>query len=220
MPVSVWTSTLKRTIHTANFLPYPKLRWKALDEIHAGARVCARARPGPARGVAAPRLIPWPPWPLQRADGPPARSLARPLPRPPARTHARHAARRGALPALLAARSCRLGRPLSLLPSPTTCCDRHASGSPGRLLRRNDVQSDRRGAPGRLCGTQAGQAALQVRALFLPSLPPSHAHASQRRGGCWRDLWPAQEAKHMWASPGAAHPRLALSLPRHLCARS
>ncbi|WIA42087.1 hypothetical protein OEZ86_009363 [Tetradesmus obliquus] len=36
VPVSVWTSTLKRTIATANHLPYPKLRWKALDEIHAG----------------------------------------------------------------------------------------------------------------------------------------------------------------------------------------
>uniref|UniRef100_A0A061SGZ3 6-phosphofructo-2-kinase / fructose-2,6-bisphosphatase n=1 Tax=Tetraselmis sp. GSL018 TaxID=582737 RepID=A0A061SGZ3_9CHLO len=36
MPVSVWTSTLKRTIQTAEFLPFPKLRWKALDEIHAG----------------------------------------------------------------------------------------------------------------------------------------------------------------------------------------
>ena len=35
MPVSVWTSTLRRTIATANYLPYPKLRWKALDEIHA-----------------------------------------------------------------------------------------------------------------------------------------------------------------------------------------
>jgi 6-phosphofructo-2-kinase/fructose-2,6-biphosphatase len=35
VPVSVWTSTLKRTIATANYLPYPKLRWKALDEIHA-----------------------------------------------------------------------------------------------------------------------------------------------------------------------------------------
>jgi hypothetical protein len=35
VPVSVWTSTLRRTIATANYLPYPKLRWKALDEIHA-----------------------------------------------------------------------------------------------------------------------------------------------------------------------------------------
>lgn len=36
IPVAVWTSTLKRTIQTANYLPFPKLRWKALDEIHAG----------------------------------------------------------------------------------------------------------------------------------------------------------------------------------------
>jgi len=36
MPVSVWTSTLKRTIHTAELLPFPKLRWKVLDEIQAG----------------------------------------------------------------------------------------------------------------------------------------------------------------------------------------
>ncbi|BDA46799.1 6-phosphofructo-2-kinase/fructose-2,6-bisphosphatase 4 [Coccomyxa sp. Obi] len=36
MPVSVWTSTLRRTIQTAELLPFPKLRWKALDEIQAG----------------------------------------------------------------------------------------------------------------------------------------------------------------------------------------
>jgi hypothetical protein len=30
MPVSVWTSTLKRTIQTAELLPFPKLRWKVL----------------------------------------------------------------------------------------------------------------------------------------------------------------------------------------------
>lgn len=36
MPVSVWTSTLKRTIQTAEFIPFPKLRWKVLDEIQAG----------------------------------------------------------------------------------------------------------------------------------------------------------------------------------------
>ena len=28
MPVSVWTSTLVRTIQTAELLPFPKLRWK------------------------------------------------------------------------------------------------------------------------------------------------------------------------------------------------
>ena len=37
MPVSVWTSTLVRTIQTAELLPFPKLRWKVLDEIQAGA---------------------------------------------------------------------------------------------------------------------------------------------------------------------------------------
>ncbi|GIL48145.1 hypothetical protein Vafri_4830 [Volvox africanus] len=36
VPVSVWTSTLCRTIQTARYLPFPKLRWKALDEIQAG----------------------------------------------------------------------------------------------------------------------------------------------------------------------------------------
>ena len=36
MPVSVWTSTLNRTIQTAEGLPFPKLRWKVLDEIQAG----------------------------------------------------------------------------------------------------------------------------------------------------------------------------------------
>jgi 6-phosphofructo-2-kinase/fructose-2,6-biphosphatase len=34
--LSVWTSTLKRTIATAMYLPFPKLQWKALDEIDAG----------------------------------------------------------------------------------------------------------------------------------------------------------------------------------------
>jgi len=28
MPVSVWTSTLRRTIATAESVPFPKLRWK------------------------------------------------------------------------------------------------------------------------------------------------------------------------------------------------
>lgn len=35
-PPQIWTSTLKRTIQTARHLPFPKLRWKALDEIDAG----------------------------------------------------------------------------------------------------------------------------------------------------------------------------------------
>jgi 6-phosphofructo-2-kinase/fructose-2,6-biphosphatase 2 len=32
----VWTSTLQRTLQTAEYLPYPKLSWKALDELNAG----------------------------------------------------------------------------------------------------------------------------------------------------------------------------------------
>lgn len=36
VPVAVWTSTLERTIATASYLPYPKVQWKALDEIQAG----------------------------------------------------------------------------------------------------------------------------------------------------------------------------------------
>ena len=36
VPVAVWTSTLQRTILTASGLPYPKVQWKALDEIQAG----------------------------------------------------------------------------------------------------------------------------------------------------------------------------------------
>lgn len=36
VPVAVWTSTLERTIVTASGLPYPKVQWKALDEIQAG----------------------------------------------------------------------------------------------------------------------------------------------------------------------------------------
>jgi 6-phosphofructo-2-kinase/fructose-2,6-biphosphatase 2 len=34
--LTVWTSTLKRTIQTARFLPFEKLEWKALDEIDSG----------------------------------------------------------------------------------------------------------------------------------------------------------------------------------------
>ena len=36
LPLTVWTSTLKRTIQTAAGLPYRKLSWKALDELDAG----------------------------------------------------------------------------------------------------------------------------------------------------------------------------------------
>ncbi|CAH7683224.1 histidine phosphatase superfamily [Phakopsora pachyrhizi] len=35
-PLTVWTSTLKRTIQTAGDLPYPKLTWKSLDKLDAG----------------------------------------------------------------------------------------------------------------------------------------------------------------------------------------
>jgi len=34
--LTVWTSTLRRTIQTAAELPYPKLTWKSLDELDAG----------------------------------------------------------------------------------------------------------------------------------------------------------------------------------------
>ncbi|RPA86203.1 bifunctional 6-phosphofructo-2-kinase/fructose-2,6-bisphosphate 2-phosphatase [Ascobolus immersus RN42] len=34
--ITLWTSTLKRTIQTAEHLPYPKLQWKGLDELDAG----------------------------------------------------------------------------------------------------------------------------------------------------------------------------------------
>ncbi|KAF9570399.1 Fructose-2,6-bisphosphatase [Mortierella alpina] len=34
--LTVWTSTMKRTIATAEHLKYPKLAWKALDELDAG----------------------------------------------------------------------------------------------------------------------------------------------------------------------------------------
>lgn len=34
--LQVWTSTLQRTIQTAQYLPYPKLTWKSLDELDAG----------------------------------------------------------------------------------------------------------------------------------------------------------------------------------------
>ncbi|KZT66865.1 bifunctional 6-phosphofructo-2-kinase/fructose-2,6-bisphosphate 2-phosphatase [Daedalea quercina L-15889] len=35
-PLTVWTSTLQRTIQTAQALPYTKLTWKSLDELDAG----------------------------------------------------------------------------------------------------------------------------------------------------------------------------------------
>ncbi|KAF7983150.1 hypothetical protein HWV62_24137 [Athelia sp. TMB] len=35
-PLTVWTSTLQRTIQTASELPYNKLTWKSLDELDAG----------------------------------------------------------------------------------------------------------------------------------------------------------------------------------------
>ncbi|KAF8633230.1 hypothetical protein AX15_001462 [Amanita polypyramis BW_CC] len=34
--LTVWTSTLRRTIQTASYLPYTKLTWKSLDELDAG----------------------------------------------------------------------------------------------------------------------------------------------------------------------------------------
>lgn len=36
LDIVLWTSTMKRTIQTAQFLPYRKLQWKALDELDAG----------------------------------------------------------------------------------------------------------------------------------------------------------------------------------------
>lgn len=36
LPLTVWTSTLKRTAQTARHLPYEKLSWKALDELDSG----------------------------------------------------------------------------------------------------------------------------------------------------------------------------------------
>ncbi|THG99054.1 hypothetical protein EW026_g3229 [Hermanssonia centrifuga] len=35
-PLTVWTSTLQRTIQTARYLAYTKLTWKSLDELDAG----------------------------------------------------------------------------------------------------------------------------------------------------------------------------------------
>ncbi|KAL1935178.1 hypothetical protein VTP01DRAFT_4318 [Rhizomucor pusillus] len=35
-PLTVWTSSMKRTIQTARHLPYPKKQWKALDELDTG----------------------------------------------------------------------------------------------------------------------------------------------------------------------------------------
>ncbi|KAI8393425.1 6-phosphofructo-2-kinase-domain-containing protein [Radiomyces spectabilis] len=35
-PLTVWTSSMKRTIQTAAHLPYPKKQWKALDELNTG----------------------------------------------------------------------------------------------------------------------------------------------------------------------------------------
>jgi broad specificity phosphatase PhoE len=35
-PLTVWTSTMTRTIQTAQYLPFPKKQWKALDELDTG----------------------------------------------------------------------------------------------------------------------------------------------------------------------------------------
>lgn len=35
-PLTIWTSTLRRTQQTAHYLPFPKISWKALDELDAG----------------------------------------------------------------------------------------------------------------------------------------------------------------------------------------
>lgn len=34
--MTVWTSTLKRTVQTSSFLPYTKMQWKQLDELDSG----------------------------------------------------------------------------------------------------------------------------------------------------------------------------------------
>jgi 6-phosphofructo-2-kinase/fructose-2,6-biphosphatase 2 len=34
--LQVWTSTMRRTIQTAQHLPYPKKTWKSLDELDGG----------------------------------------------------------------------------------------------------------------------------------------------------------------------------------------
>jgi len=46
VPVSVWTSTLKRTIQTASYLPFPKLRCARRRGVHrpSGMRACTRPR--------------------------------------------------------------------------------------------------------------------------------------------------------------------------------
>ena len=43
VPLSVWTSTVRRTILTAKYLPYPKLRWKALGECLGEGRAAMAA---------------------------------------------------------------------------------------------------------------------------------------------------------------------------------
>ncbi|KAH0544809.1 hypothetical protein FGG08_001038 [Glutinoglossum americanum] len=40
LKLTIWTSTLKRTVQTARFLKYDKLEWKALDEIDSGICDC------------------------------------------------------------------------------------------------------------------------------------------------------------------------------------
>jgi len=34
--VTIWTSTLKRTIQTSQYMPYPKVQFKCLDELNSG----------------------------------------------------------------------------------------------------------------------------------------------------------------------------------------
>ena len=78
MPVSVWTSTLVRTISTAELLPFPKLRWKVLDEIQVregvvcfweGARERERKRVGEKRNTKTKERPPPPPTPTPHQAG-------------------------------------------------------------------------------------------------------------------------------------------------------
>lgn len=63
LQMTVWTSTFKRTRQTGQFLPYPHVEWRALDELDAGVcdgltyeEIEVRRRARTPRQVGAPQL--------------------------------------------------------------------------------------------------------------------------------------------------------------------
>ena len=170
---AVWTSTLQRTIITASGLPYPKVQWKALDEIQVGGGcppACASERLAAsvaARGLnasensgrryklqptmAACRLQ------AQRRTAVLRLCCACATPELPVLSVCCGAAAALTMPA-----SCH--PPLRAF-TPHPRCRFAPSLLAGRHLRRHDIRGSCRGDAWRVCGAAQGQAAVQVGAV-------------------------------------------------------